>query len=258
MGRDGDVRAALEAALHEPDVRRVDVALLRVGDLRGLEVRTLHDAEVGVGRQEPVEVVRSAVEVRLQDRADVLVARGPQALVDPERRVDELGLLHVDAHEEVAARGVRDEAFDVRVRGLLVEGEPEVRQLQREVRPEALAGEPVEELGVLAHDDVRSVRVRYRLAEQRRVRVQACVVQPPQHDDALVERLSGDEPAGSEAHAVAAHDALQEGAVRGAQDHRAGEGRERLADRRHVSRARPRRLRRPGRARSGRMRPGRG
>ena len=144
-----------QAALHELDVRGVHVALLRVGDLRGLEVRALHDAQVGGERQQPVEVVGSAVEVRLQDRADVLVARSPQALVDPERRVDELGLLHVDAHEEIATRGVRDEALDVRMRGLLVEGEPEVRQLQREVGAEALAGEPVEELGVLAHDDVR-------------------------------------------------------------------------------------------------------
>ena len=43
---DGDVRALAETALHELEIRTIDVALLRVRDRVGLEVGALHDAEV--------------------------------------------------------------------------------------------------------------------------------------------------------------------------------------------------------------------
>ena len=99
---------------------------------------------------------------------------------------------------------VRDEPLDVLVGGLLVEGEAEVRELQRDVRAQLLRGEPVEHLDVCVDDSRDARRVGDRLAEQRRVRVEAGLVQPSENGDALVERLAGDEAAGAESHPVAA------------------------------------------------------
>ena len=51
------MRPPAEPALDELEVRAIDVALLRVRDRLGLEVRALHDAEVRRAREEPLEVV---------------------------------------------------------------------------------------------------------------------------------------------------------------------------------------------------------
>ncbi len=118
---------------------------------------------------------------------------------------------------------------------LLVDREPEMRQLERDVREQLLVGEAVDDLDVRLDDPVRVVAVGNRLAEERRVRVQSCLVQPPQDDDALVERLACDEPAGAEAHPMALHEPLEERAVRGAEDRAAGDSGGRSADRAHSS-----------------------
>ena len=60
--------------------------------------------------------------------------------------------------------------------------------------------------------------VGHTFTEQRRVRGKPKRVQPPQDRDGLVERLAGDESAGTEAHPVATHDALQPGALRGGEN----------------------------------------
>ena len=62
-----------------------------------------------------------AVQVRLEDGADVVVAGLAQAAVDPQREVDERRVLHVDTDEVPEAPGFGDEPLDVRVAELLVE-----------------------------------------------------------------------------------------------------------------------------------------
>ena len=66
--------------------------------------------------------------------------------------VDVGGLLHVDADERAERARVGDDALDVRCRFLLGEGEPEVRQLERDVRAQLVRGEPVEDPLVLRGD----------------------------------------------------------------------------------------------------------
>ena len=174
----------------------------------------------GRAREQALEVVRRAVEVRLEHGSDAIVPGGAEALVDAQGRVDVLRLLHVDADERAERAGVRDQALDVRVRDLLVEGEPEVRQLERDVRPQFLRDEPLEDRLVLGGDRGGALEVGHRLAEERRVRVQPRVVEPPKDGDALVERLAGDEPRRAEPLAVLLHEPLQPRAVRGVQDGR--------------------------------------
>ena len=83
---------------------------------------------------------------------------------------------------------------------------------------------PLEDPAVLLRDGLALRSVADALAEQGRVRVEALVGQPPEHDDALVEGLAGDEPRRAEPHPVPAHEASDVAVVGGAQDHRA-EGR---------------------------------
>ena len=121
-----------------------------------------------------------------------------QAAVDPERRGDELRLLHVDPDE----RSLREQPPQVCVRELLVDLEPEVGELQRDVRAKLLGRDPVEHPLVCSDDLIRLARLEDALAEQRRVGVQPLLVQAAEHADAVVERLAGDEASRAEAHAV--------------------------------------------------------
>ena len=127
-------------------------------------------------------------------------------------------LLHVDADEVAALRRVLDELGDVALRELLVDREAEMRELERDVRPQPLRVDAVEHLAVGGDDRARLGLVAHALAEERRVREQALVVQPPQDGDGRVEALAGDEARGAEPEAVPLHEPLQARAVRGRED----------------------------------------
>lgn len=101
---------------------------------------------------------------------------------------------------------MRDETLDVRVGRLLVEGKTEVRELESDVRPQALGGEPVEDPLVLCDGGGGTLRVGNRLAEERRVRVQPGPIQSSKDGHALVERRAGDEAGSAEPHPVALHE----------------------------------------------------
>ena len=75
------------------------------------------------------------VEVRLEHGPDCVVALAAQALVRAQRHVDERRLLHVDADERPEPLGPTYEPLDVRVRELLVDVQPQMRELERDVRP---------------------------------------------------------------------------------------------------------------------------
>ena len=110
-------------------------------------------------------------------------------------------------------RRVRDELGEVAVRELLVDREAEVRELERDVRPQPFGLDAVEQLAVRGDDRARLGLVAHALAEQRRVRQEAVVVQPPQDRDRCVEALAGDEARGAEPEAVPLDEALQPRAV---------------------------------------------
>ena len=125
---------------------------------------------------------------------------------------------------------MRDDSLDVQVRRLLVEGEAEVRELERDVGAELLGGESVENALVLDHDCRRLLRRTDVLTEQRRVRAQPGLVEPAQHRDAFVERLSCDEASRAQPHAVPVDDPAQPPAVGGAENRRAGNRGQRHVD----------------------------
>ena len=163
----------------------------------------------GCQRQQRLQVAGRAVEVGLQHGADVVQAVLSQTPVDAQCGVDELRLLHVDADEAAEL----DETPDVSVRELLVDLEPEVGELERDVRPQLLGGDALDHLAVRGDDGLRVLGLEHAFAEQRRVRPQPLLVQTAQNGDALVERLACDEARRPEAHPVAAHEALDAAAV---------------------------------------------
>src|SRR3954462_8816363 len=84
------------------------------------------------------EIRGRAMQVALQDDADVVAPTRAQTLVETERRVDDRALLHVDpqAHAEVEqARGAREHQ-------LVVEGDAEMGQLERDVGVQPFLHEP--------------------------------------------------------------------------------------------------------------------
>ena len=79
----------------------------------------------------------AAVQGRLQHDADLPVALLPQRLEDLERDVGVRRALHVDAHEEPGRLGALENLAQVVDRARLVDVEPELRELQRDVAPDA-------------------------------------------------------------------------------------------------------------------------
>src|SRR5581483_12321943 len=122
-------------------------------------------------------------------------------------------LLHVHPDEVAEAGRMPDERLHVLVGELLVEVEPQVRELERDVRLQLLRGDPVEHFPVRVHDGAALVRRVHVLAEQRRVRQQALLVEPPEHGDELLERLAGDETRRAEPHPVLADEVVEPRAV---------------------------------------------
>jgi hypothetical protein len=76
-------------------------------------------------------------------------------------------------------RGVLDHLGDVALGELLVDRETEMRELERDVCPQALRLNAVEQLAVGGDDLARLGLVVDTLAEQRRVREKTLLVQPP-------------------------------------------------------------------------------
>src|SRR4029079_2268911 len=114
-----------------------------------------------------------------------------------------------------------------------VEAEPEVCQLERDVDIQSLGGDAVENLLVRLDDAASLGLVVDSLSEQRRVGLEAAVVEPPEHGDRVVERLPRDESGRAEAHPVAPHASLQPRAVSGRED-RLSEGRLDAREGRHL------------------------
>ena len=193
LGRDRGVAVTCKRCLDEAEIRCVDVRLDRIRKLRRLEVRALHKPQVGAQREQGRQIGLGAVEVRLQHGADVLVARLTEAAVDPQGRLDQARLLHVDPNEVPELARPLDEALDVHVGQLLVELEAEMSELERDVDREPLGRDALQDLPVARDDGVGLDLAPDALAEQRRVRVKALRRQLLERRDTVVERLTGDD-----------------------------------------------------------------
>ena len=143
-----------------------------------------------------------------------------QLAIEGERVVGGRRVLHVDAHEVAARRGVDDDRLEVLAAEVEVELEPERRQLDRDVRVEALlvdraratswycAGDRARLVGardLLAEDvDRRELPFRVQLANdaQRVVERRACDVarREPLHDGPRDRRQEPDERAVEKSH----------------------------------------------------------
>src|SRR5215217_4722527 len=113
MSRDRGEAAVAQHAFRQLDVGAVDVRLARVGDARWLQIGPLHQPEIRRERQETLEIGRGAIEVRLQNGADVVMPIAPKAAIDPQRVVDPSRFLHVDADEVAMRCGVCDDVGHV-------------------------------------------------------------------------------------------------------------------------------------------------
>src|SRR6185437_5435054 len=152
-------------------------------------------------------------EVSLQDSADVRVTALAKPPVDAQRRLEGARLLHVHPDEVADARRMLDELGHIALREFLVDRESEVRELDGDVRLQSLRMDAVEHLAVGGDDGAGLRLVAYTLAEQRRVREETVLVQPPEHRHGIVEGLAGDEPCGAEPEAIPLDEALQPRAV---------------------------------------------
>ena len=146
--RDRDIRALLDERFQSADVVRAHRFELAKRDRLRLDVDPLADAHVVESR----DVRERAPQVCLQHDADVLVTVRAQLAIELQGAVGRRRVLHVDAHEVPARRGVARERLQVLPDKLLVELEPEARQLDGDVRIEALLVDPREhERDHLAH-----------------------------------------------------------------------------------------------------------
>ena len=116
----------------------VDVGFLRIRDRRRFEVRALDQPDRRAERHQRFDVVLRAIQIRLQRDADSRRSRA-RAAEQIERRIDVGRALHVDPDEVVALAGAIDQPLQVAEAQLLVEIEPELRRLDRDLRPQARA-----------------------------------------------------------------------------------------------------------------------
>src|SRR5207248_11753194 len=122
--------------------------------------------------------------------------------------------------EVLGLRGVLHQLGDVAIRELLVDREPEVRELERDVRPQAFGLDAFQDLVVLV-DGRSGLRLGSdALAEQCRVRLQSLRIEPREHGHGLVERLPGDETRRTEPEAVLLDETLQARALGGRENDR--------------------------------------
>ena len=100
-------------------------------------VRALDEPDARAERVDALQILLAAVQRRLQHDAHLPVAVPPQRLEDLERDVGVRRVLHVDAHEEAGRLGALEDLAQVVDGARLVDVEPELRQLQRDVALDA-------------------------------------------------------------------------------------------------------------------------
>ena len=155
---------------HEPGAqgieRLVDIGLLRIRDVRRLEIRALDDADCRPERDHRLDVFRRPEEIRLNRDPDAGALRA-RALEDLDGRVDVRRALHVDPHEVAELLGALDQSVHVALAETAIEIEAELGRLDRDVGVEPGRLHLVEHLEVVQRDFLEFLGCRQVLAEPR-------------------------------------------------------------------------------------------
>ena len=149
MGRDAGIGTAREQRFGEPQVGPADRRHVFERYLRRFVVRALAQAHARLRRDRLLHVLGGALEVGLQDDADVVVARA-HAPIDAQRRVEHGGAFHVDAHVGIGVRPGRfTNCGEVLDRKVLVDEQPQRRELHRDIALDAARADFLEQVEVL-------------------------------------------------------------------------------------------------------------
>jgi len=187
-------RLVAKELLHQPDIVRVGVRLVGKGHLGRLVVGPLDQPHRGPHLDEARHVVGAAVQVALDDDADVLVAR-PQPFEEVQRGLDVVKALHVDAHKAADLGGASHDAFQV----LRRQGRPKIhaqlRQLERHARTEIVTGDALQQLEDLGGGVARLMLAGDVLAKVIEGGQEAIAVQRRDGLLRLLQRLAGNKAA---------------------------------------------------------------
>src|SRR5260221_1276979 len=189
---DGGIRAALQQREHQLAVRRVHVGLARVGNRGRFQVRALHQAHACLACDQRLNVLRRAIEHRLDYRAHVVVVV-VQLRDDLEGRLRVVGAFHVYPHEDVELAGTLQHAHEVGARLRRADIQPKRRQLDRDVGISRAGGDTVEDLDVVRGGRARLCAVGDILAEMIERGTDMPAIQLFRDVHGLVERLARDE-----------------------------------------------------------------
>ncbi len=191
--RDAGIRVSVEQQGCELHEGPIDLGALRPCDLGWLGIGALADAGAHPSAGESLDVRPGPMQVGLDHRPDV-AAGGPEALHDLERRCGARRALHVDADEDaVPGAGLDDRSQDAEA-GLDPQAEAHLRQLQADVRVEALGGDAFDRAHVVGRGTLGRCAVGDALAEHVEGRRHPRGIERRDHGDRLVERRPGHEP----------------------------------------------------------------
>ena len=127
---------ALEERDRQRDEVRVDVLLLLVGDGGRLGVGALDEADLRVEREQPLDVGRRSMEVRLEAQPGVRVGL-LEALVERDRPLGVVAALHVDPQCPALGAGLVREPAGVGERAFDIEVVAELRELDADLAVDA-------------------------------------------------------------------------------------------------------------------------
>jgi hypothetical protein len=133
------------------------------------------------------------VEVRLEADADASPLRARPA-EEIERRVHVARLLHVDPDEGAERRRARRERTDVRRTRLAIDVEPEVRELDRDLRRQSARAQPLEDVEVAVANGGALGAGRDLLAELREQRADPLAPEPRRGVEGRAGVLARQEP----------------------------------------------------------------
>ena len=139
MGGDGGVLSARQERFGRAQKFAPDRGHVGERELDRFVVGAFAEPDSRAERDRVLDVLRRAAQVRLQDDADVVVAReGP--LEDAQGGIGNARPFHVDPHEWIGQRrGARQNLGQVARAHLFVDEQTERGQLERDVRPDCAA-----------------------------------------------------------------------------------------------------------------------
>jgi hypothetical protein len=198
VGGDADVSATDDQLFQGEDKIGPDGLVAFPGDLPGLDVDPLAEADARAFVRQVVDVLQSAAHVGLEDAAQIAVA-GVELAVDPQGGVRAGVVLHVDADEvAVPLRGLGD-ARHVVAAETFVDLETQQGQLDRDVGVDPLALDGVEDPQVFLDGGGRLLPLLDLFAEDVDGPHGALLIERAHDAHGVFQRLSGDVAGGDPA-----------------------------------------------------------